>query len=372
MPGPAEFAAAGLYDPDAPNAAERLELLELLAAQGVPLAHMVRTSEPEELVALAAQRPLVGGGELMTVEQVAAAAGTSIDRVMRLRTASGLPVVPGEPMLPSSTVDDVAAFDAGAALFGDVPTLSFTRVMGAAMARVAEAAVSLFVTERRPQLVTDGSEADRARATEQATATFIGVTPAIMTNLLREHMARAIRRSVAESAYEFGAGAVAVGLGFVDLVGSTAWASGLSLSDHALALTAFESAAWDIATAHGGRVVKLIGDEAMFMAPSALGAARIARALCRAVGADPALPEARGAVGHGVVASRDGDYFGPLVNLVAHAVEVAEPSTVVVTDVVRDALEQASGADGEPWDITELTGMTVRGVDEGVRLFAVR
>ncbi|HUI03968.1 MAG TPA: adenylate cyclase regulatory domain-containing protein [Acidimicrobiales bacterium] len=371
-PGPAELAAAGLYDPDAPDAADRLELLQFLAGEGVTLADMAGAGEPEALVALAAQRPLGGGQALLTIEEVAAAAHTSPDRVMRLRMASGLPAVPGEPMVPPSTVDDMAAFDAGAALFGEVPTLSFSRVMGSAMARVAEAAVSLFLIERRPQLVDGVSDAARARDTGQATAVFIGLAPAVMNNLLREHMARAIRRSVAERADEFGAGAVTVGLGFVDLVGSTAWASGLSLTEHALALTGFESAAWDIAAAHHGRVVKLMGDEAMFIAPSAVDAARIARELCRAVAADPALPEARGAVGHGVVAARDGDYFGPLVNLVAHAVEVAEPSTVVVTEVVRDALERNRGAGEEPWDVSALSGVGLRGVDDAVRLFAVR
>ena len=36
----AEFQAAGLYDPAAPDAPARLELLEWLAAQGVTLADM--------------------------------------------------------------------------------------------------------------------------------------------------------------------------------------------------------------------------------------------------------------------------------------------------------------------------------------------
>ena len=372
LPGPAEFAAAGLYDPSAPQSADRLELLELLVAQGVSLDDMVAAGAPEDLVALAAQHALGAAGGTLTVEQVAAATHNPVDRVMRLRTASGLPVAPGEPMLPPTAVDDMAAFDAGAALFGDVPTLSFTRVMGAAMARVAEAAVSLFVTERRPRLVVEVGEAARARETEAATAVFIDVTPRIMANLLREHMARAIRRAGAERADEFGAGAVTVGVGFVDLVGSTAWATQLSLTDHALALTGFESAAWDIAGAHDGRVVKLIGDEAMFVAPSAAAVARIALELCRAVQEDPALPDARGAVGYGVAASRDGDYFGPLVNLVAHAVEVAEPSTVVATEAVRHELEQAPDSDGPGWHVTDLGDVGLRGVEGPVRLFALR
>ena len=188
-----------------------------------------------------------------------------------------------------------------------------------------EAAVSLFLTERMPELSSHTTEVQRARAGEDGTATFMAVTPTLMANLLREHMTLAIRRSVGERELEVDERAVTVGLGFVDLVGSTPWASGLSLKEHALALGGFEAAAWHIALDHGGRVVKLIGDEAMFLAPSGTDAAHIALQLCRAVADDAALPVARGAVGYGTVGARDGDYFGPLVNLVARAVKVADP-----------------------------------------------
>jgi adenylate cyclase len=165
--------------------------------------------------------------------------------------------------------------------------------------------------------------------------------------------------------------AVTVGLGFVDLVGSTAWAAGLTLQEHALALTGFETAAWDIASAHGGRIVKLIGDEAMFMAPSGTDTARIALELCRAVSADAALPEARGAAGYGTVGARDGDYFGPLVNLVARAVKLADPGWVVVTETVRHDLDD-SPDEGEPIEVVELRAPELRGIAGQVRLFALR
>jgi adenylate cyclase len=183
-------------------------------------------------------------------------------------------------------------------------------------------------------------------------------------------MVLAIRRSVAERSLEVDERAVTVGLGFVDLVGSTAWAGGLTLKAHALALAGFESAAWDIASAHGGRVVKLIGDEAMFLAPSGADAARIALEVCRAVAGDDALPAARGAVGYGTVGARDGDYFGPLVNLVARAVKVGAPGTVVVTETVRVDLDHSSAPDDD-FEIVELSSQALRGFDEPVRLFAL-
>jgi adenylate cyclase len=57
-------------------------------------------------------------------------------------------------------------------------------------------------------------------------------------------------------------------LGFVDLVGSTSWAEGLTLRDHSLVLSRFESAAWSSAVLAGGRVIKMIGAEVFFAAPT--------------------------------------------------------------------------------------------------------
>jgi len=372
--GAEEYEAAGLYDPEAPEGTERLELLRYLTGRGVALSTMVEADRAGGLGALASELPLRAPGDPLSVEEVAAHSGSSVDRVHRVRLAAGLPADlgdPGHPGLPPTVVDDIVSFEAGAALFGEAPTLSFTRVMGAAMARVAEAAVSLFLTERLPDLTVQSTETERARAGEEGAAAFIALTPALMANLLREHMTLAIRRSVAERTLEVDERAVTVGLGFVDLVGSTPWAAGLTLKQHAMALEGFESAAWDIASAHGGRVVKLIGDEAMFLAPSGPAAARIALELCRAVEHDDALPEARGAVGYGTVGARDGDYFGPLVNLVARAVKVADPGSVVVTEAVRAALGDPP-ARTEQWEITELSAQALRGVGEPVRLFTVR
>ena len=50
---PAGFEAAGLYDPAAPAAADRLALLQWLAAQGATLAQMVEAHRHGSLTGLA-------------------------------------------------------------------------------------------------------------------------------------------------------------------------------------------------------------------------------------------------------------------------------------------------------------------------------
>jgi adenylate cyclase len=359
-----ELRCAGLYVPDAPDAGERLELLEFLRARGISVDDMVAADRAGRLVTLAADTLLGATAETFTAAELAALAGTSVERLMRIRVAAGLPVDPTHDRLRATVVDDIAAFEAGAVLFGDPATLSFTRVMGAALARMAEAAVALFMAELRPSVADTASPAAMAGVAADATAALMGLPP-VMAHLLQDHVVLAIRRAITERALAVDDRAVTVGIGFLDLVGSTEWARGLSFEEHALALGSFESAAWDACIDHGGRVVKLIGDGVMFVAPSGAHVARIASDLVRALTADDTLPAARGAAGFGTVAARDGDYFGPLVNLVARAVKVAAPGGVVVTEAVADDLADTG------FDFVELPEPALRGIDEPGRLFAL-
>jgi class 3 adenylate cyclase len=76
-------------------------------------------------------------------------------------------------------------------------------------------------------------------------------------------------------------------------------------------------------------------------------------------------------VGYGTVGAREGDYFGPLVNLVARAVKVGEPGSVVVTETVRADLDHSPAPD-DRFEIVELSARELRGFGESVRLFALR
>ncbi|HYA68323.1 MAG TPA: adenylate/guanylate cyclase domain-containing protein, partial [Acidimicrobiales bacterium] len=217
-------------------------------------------------------------------------------------------------------------------------------------------------------------ELTRARMSETATLAFTSV-PDVLSRALLLQFDRATRRVGLARGWsapdEPRGGETAQGpsetlaLGFVDLVGSTAWAEGLSLRDHSLALSRFESAAWSSAVLAGGRVVKTIGDEVFFAAPTVDVACRIGVEVCGAAATDPLLPPARGAVGYGPVAAREGDYFGPLVNLVSRLAKTAEPGSLVTTE------EAAAGLPVERWDLRELDSRRLRGFENRVRVFTV-
>jgi adenylate cyclase len=367
-----EWERAGLYDPDSPKADERRALLEYLTARGATLEAMVEAHRLGSLPGLAGDLVL-GARSAISVEEMAERSGVPVERVERVLLANGLSVS-DDTMLPSGLVALMASFEQGAAILGDEAILAFSRALGAAATNIAEAAVALFYAELGPGTEREGTtELARAQVAEAATLAFTNV-PDVLSRLLLVQFDRASRRAAAARGWsEPGAGAGAadgpgevVALGFVDLVGSTSWAEGLSLRDQSLALSRFESAAWSSAVRAGGRVVKMIGDEVFFAAPTADTACRIGLEVCRAAALDPLLPPGRGAVGLGLVTPREGDYFGPLVNQVSRLVKVAPPDGLVVTEAAAAALPAGQ------WLTEELTPQRLRGVEQPVRVFAAR
>jgi adenylate cyclase len=128
-------------------------------------------------------------------------------------------------------------------------------------------------------------------------------------------------------------------VGFLDLVGYTALSQLLHEEELALLVARFEELTHDTVAQHGGRLVKTIGDEVMFVAEVPAVAARIALRLTERTGDDEVLPDARAGLAFGPVVAHEGDYYGPVVNLAHRLVEIAYPGTVLVCDALHDALE---------------------------------
>ena len=100
----------------------------------------------------------------------------------------------------------------------------------------------------------------------------------------------------------------------------------------------FEELSHDIVTGLGGRVVKMIGDEVMFVVESVADAARIGLDLADAYADDELLSDVRVGLAVGPVLLREGDYFGPTVNLAHRIVNIGNPGTVLVSDEFQAAL----------------------------------
>ena len=370
---------AGLYEPGDPNADERRALLQYLSDRGATIDQMVEAHAQGSLPAVASDLVARGDNRLLPVTEVAARSGISLDRVLRVLLAAGLPA-DADTEVPERVIDLLSAFEQGSELMGDEAILAFTRVLGADSIQIAEAAVALFYSELGPGTEREGQdELTRAKLAEAATMTFT-VVPDALAQMVRDQFERALRHAVIVRSWghqtetdaadaakppTFDAITEFVALGFVDLVGSTAWAEGLTLRDQSLALSRFESAAWSSAVLGGGRVVKMIGDEVFFAAPTADAACRIAGEVLRATAEDDVLPPARGAVGIGPVIPREGDYYGPLVNLLSRMVKIGSPNELVVTEEVAKELPSSE------WAVKALEPTNLRGIEGPVRAFYV-
>jgi adenylate cyclase len=88
----------------------------------------------------------------------------------------------------------------------------------------------------------------------------------------------------------------------------------------------------------------MIGDEVMFVVDDVADAARIGLDLADAYADDDLLSDVRVGLACGPVLLRDGDYFGPTVNLAHRIVNIANPGTVLVSEEFHTALmEDAPG-----------------------------
>jgi class 3 adenylate cyclase len=314
----------------------------------------------DSLLGLASRRVLFGEEKRVTVEQLAELSGFDEALVRRVRLSVGLPDPGDEAGCRPIEAEILASFAVGAAVFGEEVTLQFTRVIGTAASGIAEAALATFASNRSTELYERGATpAQVARAGTEATMALLAVPP-VLDALLRLHFESA---STGRFAGQERGPTVSIAVAFVDLVGSTQLTHQLSGEALAAALGDFERVASDSVVGIGGRIVKRIGDAVMFVSSDAAAACDAALAILDSVAAHPALGAARAAVAFGTVLPRDGDYFGPAVNLAARAVPLADPGTIVASAEVRDAL------DADDWSIAPLGDQSLKGFDGSVPLF---
>ncbi len=354
--GVAEWQVAGLYDPASPTAADRLGLLEYLTSLGATVEEMVEADHAGWLPGVAGHLVRRRGRTLLTPEETAERAGMDLETLARVARTSGLPAIaPGRPMFLESDVETFEVFLLGGAMFGEEVTLQFSRVIGASLSAIADAAMSTFSLSVQRQLDrAHAGELEQARAVAGASELLVEQVPHVIESLFFHHVEAASRRTQAA------AGATTelleLSVGFLDLVGSTILTQELPADELGAAITEFEQTATLLVGGHDGRVVKTIGDEVMFVSGDASDACVIALELRDHVERHPVLPSLRGGIAVGGLVRGYGDYYGPIVNIAARAVKLADPGAILVTDEVCRRVADADGLRFEPAGERELRG----------------
>ena len=262
--------------------------------------------------------------------EVEALTGVSFLRSLRWWRAMGFPeVTPGEVAFGTEDVDILRRLERVAATgaMGDDDIARLARFMGASFSRLVEAQLEVIpallavveVENADQSGGPDGSEGD-------VDIDAVGFVADTMNYVWRRHLLAALanRLSVGEDE-ESGA------VGFADLSGFSRISKRASTTEIAEMVETFEATAFDVVSAHAGRVVKLIGDEVMFVADSVEDALGISLDLITRLRPVDALPPVHCGVAAGPTVLVGGDVFGLTVNLASRLTDLARPDSVVVS-----------------------------------------
>lgn len=268
------------------------------------------------------------GPSTFTAPEVARAADVDLDLARRLWRALGFPPVSDDERF--FTRSDVEILRAVRELADRLPTspgvlIQLARVTGQSLGRLADAQVT--AADRRDTI----DESNPEPSSRDAVPAVVSVVPdleRLLGYVWRRHLLAAFLRLAAIPS----ASDRSLTVGFADLVGFTTISQAVDARALATIVDRFEAVAYEQVIHHGGRVVKMIGDEVLFVAEDRQVAADIAVGLVEAHSRDAILPDVRVGLAEGPVLAWAGDVLGPTVNLAHRLVNLARPGSVLVTD----------------------------------------
>jgi adenylate cyclase len=362
-----DFEAEGLLKGTRGKARQaRLELLEQLADDGVPLDDLRRAVTEDRLALLPVERVLEGEGRRFTASEVAERAGVSEELLRRNWLALGLPDPGEEQAFTEADVDAAKRIaDLREAGLPEEGILEVSRVIGLALAQVAAASRALVAESI---LSGGGTEAEVGRDLAEGARFFGPMMGPLLEYVLNLHLREQVRSDVigrAEISSGRLPGAQEVSACFADLVGFTKLGEELSPED----LGALTGRLGELASAVAEppvRLVKMIGDAAMLVAPEPEPLVTAALDLvARSEAEGEGFPPLRAGLACGPALARAGDWYGRPVNLASRITAIAYPGSVLTSNEVHDAAE-----DGFRWSFAG--ERRLKGIEGRVRLFRVR
>jgi adenylate cyclase len=329
-----DFEAAGLLDGlDGEERAARLRLLEQLAGDGVGLDELKAAIDEDRLALVPVERVL---GTHHTAAEIEARTGLPAELMLRIRRLTGLSRASAEDRVFAD--EDIAAaestkvfLDAG---FDEEGLSQITRVLGEAMSRLAATVTTSFAeTFLKPGDSEEDVATRFSSLAEQLTPALTPVLVAAFKAHLRETVSRAMLGRAEREAGQI-TGAQEVVVCFADLVGFTMLGGQIDVQELGTVAGRFAELANDIASPPV-RLVKTIGDAAMFVSQEVAPLVEAALSLVEAV-EEAELPALRAGVANGPAQLRAGDFYGHSVNLASRVTGIARPGSVLCTDEVRD------------------------------------
>jgi len=303
---------------------------------------------------------ILGESPSLTSDEVADAAGVSVEEARRLWRALGFPDAGQQAAFTPADLSALSrltgAVDQGSIDFDTAVRL--TRAVGQTMARLADW-----------QVATLSARVEELEAGDEATGSRIGSALRLIDQVgvpfeqllvytWRRHLAAAVARVEALGANDDDLHTTDVTVGFADLVRFTALSNEMDEDRIGDMVEVFESRCADVVAARHGRVIKTLGDSVLFVSESPVRAMEIALGIVEVIGRDGRLPDVRIGMSTGSVIMQLGDVFGPPVNMAARLTGVARRNRVI-TDAATARLLPPAQFESRPLPPRPLRGFGV-------------
>ncbi|MDT0460100.1 adenylate/guanylate cyclase domain-containing protein [Streptomyces sp. DSM 41527] len=296
----------------------------------------------ENNIAVRLEQLILGADRRYTPFQAARGAGVSMDLAARFWRAMGFADI---GQVKALTEADVLALRrlsglVEAGLLSEAMAIQVARSTGQTTARLADWQIDSFLEGlTEPQ----DSGLTRTEITYPLVELLLPELEEFLVYVWRRQLAAATGRVVrAQDDAEMVDRRLAVG--FADLVGFTRLTRRLEEEELGELVEAFETTCSDLVAAHGGRLIKTLGDEVLFSADDAGIAAEIGLRLIETMTHDETMPELRVGIAFGTVTTRMGDVFGTTVNLASRLTSIAPKDTVLVDEAFAEELGRIGDA----------------------------
>lgn len=298
--------------------------------------------EGDDPLALRLEQLILGAERRYTPFQAARSAGVSMELASRFWRAMGFADIGQARAL---TEADVLALRrlAGlveAGLLSEAMAVQVARSTGQTTARLAEWQIDSFL-----EGLTEPPEPGmtRTEVTYPLMELLLPELEEFLVYVWRRQLAAATGR-VVQAADDEEMVDRRLAVGFADLVGFTRLTRRMEEEELGELVEAFETTSADLVAAHGGRLVKTLGDEVLYAADDAGVAAEIALRLIETMAGDETMPELRVGIAFGTVTTRMGDVFGTTVNLASRLTSIAPRDAVLVDGAFAEELTRTGDA----------------------------
>jgi adenylate cyclase len=359
----AEGLLEGLEDDAARDARRRL--LDELHADGMDVETLRRVVSEDKLVLTPVAQALSSEARY-TARELAERADVTLEFLTASRRALGLPVpdaderVYGEKDLEATklgTLHRQAGFD-------DEDALEVARVLGQGMARYAEATRALVARTFIEPGLDEYELAHRYRVVAEQLMPLAGpwlehvyalhLQQVLRNDALTQEQRRAGKLDDTQEAV----------IAFADLVGFTELGESVPVEELGSVAGRLSRLAGD-ACEPPVRLVKLIGDAVMLVSPEPAPMLDATLRLVELAAEDEAFPPLRAGIACGQAVHRWGDWFGTPVNLASRLTTRARPSTVLVSEEIRDAV-------GEGYEFSDAGRKKLKGFASPVRAYRAK